>query len=114
MKSTMKFSAIVLLVIFAIAAVAADINSGTIRISNDATVAGTKLVAGDYKVTIDGTGPEVKVIFAQNGTVKATVTGTASEEKAAPEYSSVLTNKTADGVKIAELRLAKKKTVVKF
>jgi type 1 fimbria pilin len=114
MKSTMKLSAVVLVVIFAIAAFAADLNSGTIRISNDAIVAGSKLAAGDYKVTIDGTGPEVKVIFAQNGNVKATVTGTLSEEKAAPEYSSVTTNKTTDGNKIAELRLAKKKAVVKF
>jgi flagellin-like hook-associated protein FlgL len=114
MKSTMKLSAVVLVVIFAIAAVAADLTSGIIRISNDATVAGTKLAAGDYKVTIDGTGPEVKVIFAQNGNVKATVKGSLSEEKTAPEYSSVTTNKTDDGNKIAELRLAKKKAVVKF
>jgi hypothetical protein len=114
MKSTMKLSAVVLVVIFAVAAFAADLNTGTIRISSDAVVAGSKLAAGDYKVTIDGTGPEVKVIFTQGGTVKATVSGTLADEKIAPEFSSVVTSKSADGNKIAELRLAKKKAVVKF
>jgi len=114
MKSTMKLFAVVLVLILAVSAFAANNKAASVRLSNDATVAGTKLAAGDYKVTIDGTGPEVKVIFEQNGNVKATVTGTLSEEKVAPEYSSVVTNKTTDGVKIAELRLAKNKAVVKF
>jgi predicted lysophospholipase L1 biosynthesis ABC-type transport system permease subunit len=113
MKSTMKLFAVMLVLVLAVAAFAAN-KSASVRISNDATVAGTKLAAGDYKVTIDGTGPEVKVIFEQNGNVKATVTGTMTEEKTAPEYSSVITSKTADGNKIAELRLAKNKAVVKF
>jgi hypothetical protein len=113
MKSTMKLFAVVLVLMLAVAAFAAN-NSASLRLSSDATVAGTKLAAGEYKVTIDGTGPEVKVIFAQGGNVRATVSGTLTEEKTAPEYSSVVTNKTADGVKIAELRLAKNKAVVRF
>lgn len=114
MKSTTKLFAVLFVLIFAVAAIAADFTTGSIRISNEATVAGTKLAPGDYKVTIEGKGPEVKVSFAQNGSVKATATGTMTEEAKAPEYSSVLTNKTDNVVKISELRLAKTKGVVKF
>jgi hypothetical protein len=112
MKSIVKMFAIALVLMLAVSAFAG--NTASVRLTTDATVAGTKLTAGEYKVTIDGTGPEVKVIFAQGKDVKATVSGTATEEKAAPEFSSVVTNKTADGVKIAEIRLAKNKSVVKF
>ncbi len=114
MKLSVKIFAVVLVLSLGLAAFAADLATGNIRISNDATVAGTKLAAGDYKVTIDGKGPDVKVVFAQNGNVKATVTGTLTEDKTAAQFSSVITNKTADGVKIAELRLAKNNAVVKF
>ncbi len=112
MKSIMKLGVAALVLTLAVSLFAA--NSGNLRLNNDSTVAGTKLTAGEYKVTIDGTGPDVKVIFAQNGKVKATVNGTLAEEKTAPEYSSILTSKSGDTVTINELRLAKVKGYVKF
>ncbi len=112
MKSTVKLFAMMLVVMLAVSAFAG--NSSTLRISNDVVVGGAKLPAGEYKVTIDGTGPDVKVIFEQSGKVKATVNGTMQEEKAAAEYTSVVTEKTSDGYKVAELRLAKTKGFVKF
>lgn len=112
MKSFMKVFAVVLVLMFAVMAVAGDFSH--LRISNDVTVAGTKLAAGEYNVKIDGTGPDVKVIFAQEGQVKATVNGTFQAEKTAQEYSSVVMEKTNDGQKVSELRLAKTKGYVKF
>ncbi|HEU5400913.1 MAG TPA: hypothetical protein VFU86_06125 [Terriglobales bacterium] len=112
MKSFMKLFVVAVVLMLGIAAVAGDFSQ--IRISTDVTVAGTKLAAGDYKVKVDGTGPDVKVTFAQNGKVKATVNGTFQEEKKAQQYSSVTLEGTSDGQKLSELRLAKTKGYVKF
>jgi hypothetical protein len=112
MKSIVKVLAVVFVLILAVAAVAGDFSH--LRISTDVTVGGTKLAAGEYNVKIDGAGPDVKVIFAQSGQVKATVNGTFQAEKAAPEQTSVVMEKTNDGQKLSELRLAKTKGYVKF
>ncbi len=112
MKSIMKVAVVTLVLTMAVLAFAG--NTGTLRLNYDSNFAGTKLTAGEYKVTVDGTGPEVKVIFAQDGKVKATVAGKLTEDKVAPEFSSVLTSKTSDGVKVNELHLAKMKGFVKF
>ncbi len=112
MKSVMKVVVVALVLMMAVAAFAG--NSASLRLPYDATVNGTKLTAGEYKVTVDGSGPEVKVTFAQEGKVMATVTGTIVEGQKAPEFSAVVTDKTSDGVKINELRLAKMKNAVKF
>ncbi len=112
MKSMLKMFAVALVLMLAVAAWAG--NTADLRLSSDVTVAGAKLAAGTYKVTIDGAGPDVKVIFAQSGQVKAAVNGTFQAEKAAPEYSSVILEKTSDGQKLSELRLAKTKGFVKF
>jgi hypothetical protein len=110
MKSMMFAVALVLML--AVAAWAG--NAADLRLSSDVTVAGAKLAAGNYKVTIDGTGTDVKVIFAKDGQVKASVNGTFQAEKTAPDYSSVTMEKTSDGQKVSELRLAKTKGYVKF
>ncbi|MDT8066736.1 MAG: hypothetical protein ROO76_01085 [Terriglobia bacterium] len=112
MKSTVKLLAVVAVLMLAVSSLAG--NLADLRISNDVTVGGAKLAAGNYKVRIDGNGPDVKVIFEQSGKVKATVNGTFQEQKEAPEYSSVVTVKTAEGYKVDELRLAKTKGYVKF
>jgi hypothetical protein len=112
MKSMLKVFAVALVCVLAVSAFAGS--SASLRLSNDVTVAGAKLPAGVYNVKIDGAGPDVKVIFEQSGQVKATVNGTISEEKTPSAYSSVTTEKTPDGLKVAELRLAKTKGVVKF
>lgn len=112
MKSVMKLVVVALVLMLAVSAFAG--NSGTLRLASDSSVNGAKLTAGDYKVTVDGNGPDVKVIFVQDGKVKATVSGTLAEGTVAPEFSSVVTSKAADGVKVNELRLAKMKSFVKF
>ena len=112
MKSLIKAVAVVLVLMMAVAVFAGDFSH--LRISKDVTVAGTKLAAGEYNVKIDGAGPDVKVVFAQAGQVKATVNGTFQAEKTASEYSSVTMETTNDGQRLSELRLAKTKGFVKF
>ena len=112
MKLITKLGVIALILAFAVVAFAG--NSASLRLNNDATVSGTKLAAGDYKVTVDGAGPDVKVIFAQDGKVKATVSGTLAQEGVAPEFSSIITSKAGESVAINELRLAKMKGYIKF
>jgi hypothetical protein len=112
MKSVLKLGVIGLVLILAVSAFAG--NTGSLRLTNDSTVNGAKLTAGDYKVTVDGNGPEVKVTFAQGKTVKATVNGTLAEGTVAPEFSSIVTSKTSDGLAINELHLAKMKGYVTF
>lgn len=112
MKSIMKLAVVALVLMLTLTAFAG--NTGMLRLSSDSSINGTKLTAGEYKVTVDGSGPEVKVIFAQDGKVKATVNGTLAEDTVAPEFSSVVTSKADDGVKISELHVAKMKSFVKF
>jgi len=112
MKSTMKLGVFALILILAVSAFAG--NSAVLRLTSDSVVSGTKLAAGEYKVTVDGNGPEVKVIFAQEGKVKATVNGTLASDGVAPEFSSVVATKSSDGLAINELRLAKMKGYIKF
>lgn len=42
-------------------------NKATVTIPNDATIGTTKLAAGEYKLTYDGSGPVVKVTLTQSG-----------------------------------------------
>lgn len=112
MKSMMKLVVVALVLMLAVAAFAGNI--GTLRLNSDSTIGGTKIAAGEYKVTIDGTGPDVKVIFAQDGKVKATVNGKMATDETASQYSSVVTTKKGDSVAVTELRLAKMKGSVKF
>lgn len=112
MKSFIKVFAVVMVLMLAVVAIAGDFSH--LRISNDVTVAGTKLAAGEYNVKIDGAGPDVKVIFQQAGQVKATVNGTFQAQDTASEYTAVVLEKTSDGQKVSELRLAKTKGFVKF
>ena len=112
MKSILKLGVAALVLILTVSAFAGNI--GNLKLNNDATIGGTKVAAGDYKVTVDGTGPDVKVIFAQDGKVKATVPGKLAADSAAPEFSSVVTSKSGDKVTVTELRLSKMKGSVKF
>lgn len=113
MKAIMKLGIIALVVGLAVSAFAAT--SSNINLRDDATVSGTKLKAGEYKVTIEGTGPEVKVTFLQRGEVKATATAKLAQDSTRAIYDTIVYRKTADGIAVSELRLAKLKTsYVKF
>ncbi len=111
MKSIKKLGLIAIVLCFTLSAFATT--TGYVRISKDATVSGTKLAAGDYKVIVDGKGPDVKVTFVQNGKAVATVSGTLTQESGSyPD--SVVTSNTGSGVTIDELHMSKLKGYVKF
>ncbi len=112
MKSIMKLGIIVLVLGLAVSAFAST--KAYIRINNDVSVNGTKLTAGEYKVTVDGNGPDVKVIFALGKQVKATVNGKIAKDDTGNGYDSVVFSKTNDGTVISEIYFAKLKSTVKF
>jgi hypothetical protein len=104
-----RFLVIALVLGLAISALAAGAKNLTI--GSDATVNGAKLVKGEYKVVVDGNGPEVKVNFLQNGKVIATAPGKMVDSGSAPEFSAVVIDKTA---KVQELRIAGLKSKIVF
>lgn len=81
MKRCFAFAFILALV--SIPAFAAS-KSTTVRFSSDVTVGSAKLPAGEYKLTYDGTAPNVQVTLVQKGVthpVTATVPAKLTEQK---------------------------------
>lgn len=111
MKVISKYLVIVLVLGIAISAVAGSAKNVTLR--SDASLNGTKLAAGEYKVIVDGDGPDVKVSFTQKGKVIATANGKMIDNGNAPEFSAVVVNKSQNG-SIQELRIAGMKSKVVF
>ncbi|HWR35793.1 MAG TPA: hypothetical protein VN622_08010 [Clostridia bacterium] len=107
MKTISKVLAVALLIGLAMSVFAA--NSASLVLRNEATMNGTKLAAGEYKVTVDGTGSDVKVTFLQGSKVIATSSGTLVERPVAPEFSAVVLDKVNGVNTIQEIRLAKLK-----
>ncbi len=112
MKAVCKVLVLALVLGLALSALAANANSGTIVLRNEATVNGTKLPAGEYKVTLEGTGKEVKVNFMQNNKVVASSSGKIVDGTTAPEFSAVVMDKVNGANVIQEVRLAKLKGLV--
>lgn len=112
MKSISKVIILALVVFLAVSAFAAG--SSNITITKDVTVSGTKLTPGEYKVSVDGTGSDVKVTFAQGKKVVATATGKMVEGQVAPEFSAVVTENVNGTFQVTELRVAKMKGAVSF
>ena len=109
----MKFISTVLIFAMAIGmgVTAFAATKGDVNLGHEATLKGTKLPAGSYQVTVDGTGPDVKVTFLQNSKVIAVATGKLMESKVAPEFSAVVTD-SKNGNAITEVRMAKLKGAV--
>ncbi len=81
MKRFFAFAFILALV--SIPAFAAS-KSSTVRFSTDMTVGSSKLPAGEYKLTYDGTAPNVQVTLVEKGAshpVTATVAAKLTEQK---------------------------------
>lgn len=112
MKLAMKLAVVAVLLTLAVAAFAG--NTANITLYNDSVLNGAKLKAGDYKVTIEGSGPEVKVTFSQGGQ-KVTAPGTLAQAATRPNSDSVVLSKGTDGLLITELHLTTlKNNYVKF
>src|SRR5690242_9062649 len=82
------------------------------QISQPATVAGTTLAPGQYKVEWTGTGPAVKAEFKLDGKTVATAPATVSEVNGS-EANAVAFQKDADGTQIIT-SITGKKEALKF
>ena len=83
------------------------------QISQPATVAGTTLAPGQYKVEWTGTGPAVKAEFKLNGKTVATAPATASELGNGSAQNAVAYQKSSD-VSEAITEITGKKKALKF
>ena len=82
-----RFSLIALvLALFTLPAFAA---TDSIILGKPATVAGSKLPAGEYKVTLTGTGSNVQVVMVQKAKNPATVTFNANFTATKSDYTTV-------------------------
>jgi hypothetical protein len=69
----------------------------SLTLINPATVNGTKLKAGDYKLEWDGSGPDVQVSIMQGKNVLAKVPAKVVDLNAPAQRSAVVVKKSDDG-----------------
>jgi hypothetical protein len=85
-------------------------NRGSLNLADSTMVNGQKLAAGDYKVTWDGTGPNVQLNIMQGKKTIATVPAHMVDLKEAASANSAVVHKNDDGSKtLSEIRLSGKK-----
>ena len=83
---------------------------GSLTLLNPATVNGTKLKAGDYKLEWEGTGPNVEVSIMQGKTVLAKVPAKVVDLTSAARDNAAVVNKGDNGSNtLAGARFAGKK-----
>lgn len=107
---TLKVCALTAIALMAVSAFAA---SGRVTLSQDTSVNGTKLAAGDYKVSYDENGSDVKVTFKQG---KKEFTAPAKLEQTNTQPADALVGvSTQNGSReLKSLQLAGKKAALNF
>jgi hypothetical protein len=84
-------------------------------LQNPATVNGTKLKAGEYKLEWEGTGPNVEVSIKQGKKVLAKVPAKLVDLNAAPDNNAAIVKLAEDGSRtLAGARFAGKKTAIQL
>lgn len=81
MKVRNFISGAVLMALLSLTAWAADGGKAKITLNEPATVGTTKLAAGEYKMTWQGTGPNVEVTFSQGKKTLVTVPAQVVQER---------------------------------
>ncbi len=85
-------------------------NRGSVMVSQDVQVAGTRLTPGEYKVMWEGNGPQVELKLMQGSKLVATVPAHMVDLKSAAVGNQAIVNKGADGTNsLSEIRLSGKK-----
>lgn len=107
MKSRILYVFSLLLMVFPLAALAAQHNSGDVSLSDPVTIGNTVLKAGDYKVKWEGTGPDVQVSFLQGKKEIATAPATLTAESSPYDGAAVETQDQTDNSKILKQILFK-------
>jgi len=110
----MKFATVSKIMIMGLALLLASsafaANKASLTLLNPATVNGTKLKAGDYKLEWDGTGPEVQVSIIQGRTVLAKVPAKVVDLQApAPDNAAILNRSDSGSNTLAGARFQGKK-----
>ncbi len=112
MKSVVRFSALVLMLVSAVGAFAVE-KSVTLR--NTTTVNGQKLEAGTYKVSFEPNGSSTDVKFLKNKKTVATASATVVEVSNSPRETGILTVTDPDGSsKLVGIEFANTKSTLKF
>ena len=97
----MKFSTVSKSVVMGLALLLASsafaANKGSLTLLNPATVSGTKLKAGDYKLEWDGSGPDVQVSIMQGKNVVAKVPAKVVDLSAPAQDNAAVVNKSDSG-----------------
>jgi len=97
----MKFATVSKIMIMGLALLLASsafaANKASLTLLNPATVNGTKLKAGDYKLEWDGTGPEVQVSIIQGRTVLAKVPAKVVDLQAPAHDNAAILNRNDSG-----------------
>ena len=86
-----EWTALVLLITFAAVAAVAATGSARIDLNSDATLNGSKLTAGSYKISWTGSGDSVDVVF-KNGKQEIKTSAKVVELKKAPARTSIVKN----------------------
>jgi hypothetical protein len=85
-------------------------NKGSLAVTDNCTVAGKQLAKGDYKVSWEGTGPDVQLNIMKGKEVVATVPAHLTELNSSSQNDAAVLNNNSDGTKsLAEIRFAGKK-----
>ena len=114
MKNLVRVLALVVVVSFALTALAAS-NKTDLKLSSGATLGTAKLAAGEYKVTWQGQGDAVTVSFLQDKKEVASAKAKLVEAKTAALHTAVLLKKNGSGQDtIAEIQVGGKKAILVF
>ena len=97
LKSSFVSKSLILGLALLLASSAFAATKGSLTLNIPATVNGTTLKPGDYKLQWDGSGPNVEVSILQGRTVLAKVPAKVVDLPAAAEISAAVVTKNADG-----------------
>jgi hypothetical protein len=99
--AAMKFATISKSLVLGLAVLTASsafaANKGSLTLVNPATINGTQLKAGDYKLQWDGTGPAVEVSIMKGNTVVAKVPGKVVDLSAPAQNNAAIVQKSDSG-----------------
>lgn len=85
-------------------------NKGSLQVSSTVTVSGKQLKPGDYKVSWEGTGPNVEVKITQGKELVATVPAHMVDLNRPSNDNALVVNNNSDGSRsISEIRFSGKK-----
>lgn len=90
-------------------------NQGSFEVFEPTTVDGHQLVPGQYRLTWEGTGPDIEAMILSQGKVVATVPAHFTDLNAAPRENSTESRRNDDGTQsLTQLDFAGKKFAVAF